>query len=162
MWFGILCAMSRQKEFDLCEQTLAYTCGPTSLVMSYQGHGFNTTEAVINAEMQLPDDGATWWYMQQNMTSHGFDYVFKRLASFDELSLYQLPIVCYVTERVNDLDYHFSVVYQSDDISITLADPSFGDTVTYTREKFEQNWYDEEGKRTFLAIVGRQSASLFR
>jgi predicted double-glycine peptidase len=154
--------MSRRKEFDLHEQKLTYSCGAGSLVMAYQGHGYNTTEELIRTEMQLLDDGATWWQMKQDMTRNGFEYVFKRSANYDELQQYQLPIVCYVTHRVKDPGFHFSVVYQTDDNSVTLADPSFGDTITYAREKFLKNWHDEEGRRMFLAIVGQRLPSLFR
>lgn len=148
-----------RKEFDLHEQKLAYSCGPGSLVMAYQGYGYNTTEESIRTEMQLPDDGATWLQMKRDVDRNGFEYVFKRLASYDELQGYQLPIVCYVTHRVGDPDFHFSVVYQIDDNSITIADPSFGDTITYSRKEFVKNWHDEEGRRTFLAIVGQRSVS---
>jgi ABC-type bacteriocin/lantibiotic exporter with double-glycine peptidase domain len=154
--------MSKRKEFDLHEQDILFSCGPGSLVMAYQGHGYNTTEELIRTEMQLPDDGATWWQLKQDMTRNGFEYVFKRVANYDELQQYQLPIVCYVTYRVKDPGFHFSVVYQIDDNSITVADPSFGDTYTYGRNEFIKEWHDEEGRRTFLAIVGQRSPSSLR
>ena len=161
--FGILCAMSKRKEFDLHEQEHKYSCGPATLVMTYQGHGYDVTEKQVRAEMQLTEEGASWLQMRSHITKSGFEQpVFKRSANYDELHRYQLPIVCYVTYRVGDPGFHFSVVYQIDDNSITLADPSFGDTITYSRKIFDKNWHDEEGRRTFLAIVGQRSPSLFR
>lgn len=147
--------MAKTKEFDLYEQKLSYTCGAGSLVMAYQSHGFNITEEQIVKDMNLTDEGAGWDEIRMHVTKNGFSYVFGRYAHYEELMRHTYPIVCFVSDRDGKPDYHFSVVYQMDDNSITIADSSFGDTITYSRSKFVRNWHDEEGKRTFLAITER-------
>jgi len=145
------------KEFDLREQSLTYSCGPGSLVMAYQGHEFSITEDKIIADMGLTDDGASWYQMKMHVDQSGFEYAFKRRAKYEDLYGLTYPIVCYMTYRSGKPDFHFSVVYQIDDVSITLADPSFGDTITYKRDTFIKDWHDEEGRSTFLAITGSAS-----
>jgi len=154
--------MGKPIEFDLYEQRISSTCGAAVLVMVYQSRGFTITEEQITADMQLTDDGAGWDQMHSHVTKNGFNTKFERDARYEDLMGYIYPIVCFVSDRDGEPDYHFSVVYQMDDDSITVADPEFGDTMTYSRTEFVKNWHDEEGRRTFLAIVGQRSPSSFK
>jgi predicted double-glycine peptidase len=102
--------MGKTKEFDLYEQNPDYSCGPASLVMVYQSHGFNITEEQIVKDMNLTPEGAGWDQMRMHESDSGFRYAFKRDAQYGDLMRYIYPIVCYVTDRVGEPDYHFSVV----------------------------------------------------
>jgi predicted double-glycine peptidase len=144
--------MVTETKFKLHKQEYDYSCGPASLQMLYEKFGLSIAESRIIEEMGPNNEGYSWNEIKKNIGKQGLRSQLLRDSSFEELLKYPNEIVCYHTNRSKDPGFHYSLVLQIDDNSITLADPNFGDVVTYGREQFMSIWHDEEGRGNFLAI----------
>ena len=152
------------------EQKYFFSCGPASLSICYKALGHSHTEERIMREMHASVDGTDWTELLHHVvdiTEYGASMRFRATYGEmkEELDKFGYPIiVCWQTDRRRvpveggmgaEPAGHYSVVKAMDDESITLADPGFGDIVTFTKEYFDERWYEENTERAYLAIRPR-------
>jgi predicted double-glycine peptidase len=146
-----------RKEISTYQQRLDYTCYPVSAIPILESLGIIMKENEIIDVMGDNPDGYSWSDGHELFRKMGFVSSIFRDSTFDELFRQHQKgnyiIVCYNdSPRSENPGSHFSAVYQIEDDSITLADPSYGDYVTYSKEQFVKIWFDDEGKKNFQII----------
>ncbi len=130
-------------------QDTDFTCGPTSLQMLFDFYGVHVSEKHLQHEAHTSKKlGTRHKAMINTALHHGFFVYANNDSSIEEieylLSLRIPPIVHYIEHTENW--GHYAVVSNVSKAKIHLADPWFGEHMSYHKDDFIERWKSEDGK----------------
>lgn len=136
-------------------------CGSASLLIVYRALGIKTTEGQIASNLEVNiRGGCDWGQMIRQVKRDGLRVAFFEGANYEMLEQayrFDLPtIVGWIFDREKHCETwpHFSVIRAVKNSLVMLADPAFGNLVTYKYPDFKKKWHDEEVIRGMM-VIGR-------